>query len=239
MMLIFIVLDPLSLGTPMIRFLFFLCCLSLLSTPYLSAQTQRPLMNNRFTYTSQLDDASATWVWDGGYRADKVRIGVFTKADSDSPLEHTKTHNSYNYANGNPILFVDKSGHMPTPPLLAPQPRRMIQPSPNQTISQNTWQNHLPIHQENDLHEALGSPPTPSPEQQMAYAKLNQTDQVLHTSQSLTTQENTLLEPPTLLHPQPITAIAPDPRPENLTIRNITPKLATIPEAEELLIDVI
>ena len=48
----------------------------------------------------------------GGYRTYQSTHAIFLKKDSYTPFRKETTANGFNYVNGNPVLFVDKTGHM-------------------------------------------------------------------------------------------------------------------------------
>ena len=48
----------------------------------------------------------------GGYRTYQSTHAIFLKKDSYTPFRKETTANGFNYVNGNPVLFVDKTGHV-------------------------------------------------------------------------------------------------------------------------------
>ena len=69
------------------------------------------LENNHFGYIGQPISNISQSIWLGGYRLYQPQSGTFSKSDSDTPFDTTRTFNGYNYANGNPLLMADSSGH--------------------------------------------------------------------------------------------------------------------------------
>lgn len=72
----------------------------------------QPIMSNTFGYAGQPLSAATHHIQLGGYRAYNPQQGVFLSRDSDTAFTRDSTHNGYNYATGNPLLYTDPSGHM-------------------------------------------------------------------------------------------------------------------------------
>ena len=88
----------------------YLLFISISSTSSIFAYT---LAANTFEYIGQPANNNTNLLTLGGYRHYNPTQGTFLKQDSYSPFANNRTFNGFNYSAGNPILFADKSGHMP------------------------------------------------------------------------------------------------------------------------------